>query len=114
MFLEAAAESSIRIQLQKRLGSNLRERSCVFALAPTTVERRRAHLAKPERIARHAQSLRKIRYPTESEDLGNHPPLELKRSFRPYTPKFLIYFQTQSPASKTFKRSLTAISLQMA
>jgi hypothetical protein len=86
MRLEAAAESLTRIRLQKHLGSHRQERSCVFAPAPTTVESRRAYQAKPGRIAHHARSSMQIRGPKVSEDLGNHPPQELKCSFRPYTP----------------------------
>lgn len=85
-YVVTAAESSTEIRPQKHPGSHRQERFCGFAPAPTTVEFRQVHQAKPARIARRAQSLRKIRYPTASEDLDNHPPAELKCSFRPYTP----------------------------
>ena len=83
---EAVAEFSTENRLRRHLGSHRQERSCAFAPVPTTKEYRSLPQAKPGHIAHHARSSAKIRCPKVSEDLGNHPPQELKCSFGPYTP----------------------------
>ena len=83
---EAVAESSTENRPRRHLGSHRQERSSALVPTPTTGVSRRAYQAKPEHIGRHVRSSTQTRCPKVSEDLGNHPPQELKCSFRPYTP----------------------------